>query len=144
MKTFSKILTLFICVFLFISSCDLLYTDEEEEVDYITVDVNLKVVTKTIGGDIVTSTNIHIKIYKEGINISKKLTTGEDGGAYYSTGKYRMREGETFTASAYLMDHPDVYASESLTYELANNMALDLGDESKTYGWFPDLLLIVP
>jgi hypothetical protein len=144
MKTFSKILTPFFCMFLFVSSCDLLYEDEEEEIDYITVDVNLGVVTATIGGDIVPNTNIHIKIYKEGITISKKLTTGEDGSLYYSTGTYRMREGEVFTASAYLIDHPDVYASESLTYEVAKNNASDMGGNSKTYVWYPSLLLIVP
>ena len=144
MKTFSKILSLFICVFLYISSCDLLYTDEEEEVDYITVDVSLGVFVRTADGGFATSTNVHIKIYKEGVSISKALTTGDNGWVNYYADTYRMRKGEVFTASAYLMDHPDVYASTSVTFEVANTNAVDIGDKAKFYSWRPELYLQVP
>jgi len=144
MKTFSKILSLFFYVFLFISSCDLLYTDEEEEVDYITVIVSLGVFVRTADGGFATSTDIHIKIYKEGVTISKELTTGDNGWVNYYADKYRMRKGEVFTASAYLMDHPDVYASTSVTFEVANTLASDIGEKAKVYSWSPELYLKVP
>jgi hypothetical protein len=49
MKTGSKTLNLAICMLLF-RSCDLLYTDEEGEVVFITVTDTLQVCTKTVEG----------------------------------------------------------------------------------------------
>jgi len=131
-------------MFLFASSCDLLDEEEEEEIDYIAVTVSVQVCTTTVSDDFIPSTKVHVKIYKEGISIIKKLTTGENGCVYYKTGTYHLRKDEEFTASTYLIDHPDVYTSAVLTYDEAKNNAVDNGDEAKFFAWMPNLLLIVP
>jgi hypothetical protein len=144
MKIFSTILTLFICVFLFASSCDLLTTDEEEKVDYIEVTVYLEVCTETPESLSEPSINIQIKIYKEGISINEKINTGESGCTTYQTETYHMRKGETFTASAYLVDFPDVYKTQSITFEESENKAIDNGGKAKSFSWTPLIKLMVP
>jgi len=145
MKTLIKTSALFFCMFLCIGSCDLLYTDEETY-DYVEVTVNLSVCVfyapKTWTGK---EQPVHIKIYKEGINYSLKLTIDSwNPCRLKEAGTHRMREGEVFTASAYSDTFPDVYGSVTITYEevMVNAKAQDNGP--KTYLWDPLITLIIP
>lgn len=146
MKKHMKPLTVFVTMLLFLSSCDLLYDPESEVMNYVTVPINMVV---CVAYDNDTSTPppqpVQIKIFKEGINISKKLTTDASWGcAEHSTGTYRMREGEVFTASAYLINYPNVYKAVTLDYQVALQNGVEPEDGPKSYAWNPAIQLIVP
>ena len=146
MKTLSKTLTFFICIFLFASSCDLLYEEEEEE-ESKDVIVTVSLIAEANYASTVEDAAgepVNIKIFKEGVTITKKLITDNYGAAYYITGSYRMHEGEVFTASAYLSNHPDVYQTMTLEYSDAYSSAETYEDGSpRTFTWEPILILTI-
>jgi hypothetical protein len=145
MKTLLKTSAFFFCMFLCIGSCDLLY-EEGEEYDYVEVTTELSVCVFYAPKTMTSKQQpVQIKVYKEGINYSRKLAVESWNACLLEeAGTYRMREGEIFTASAYSTIYPDVYGSVSITYDEVMINAREHEDGPKTYVWDPLITLIIP
>lgn len=160
MKKLRIIPTILLCMTLFQNSCDLLTDTEAEVMDYVLVkpDIFIKVQAwrrefdqEFLGP---APLAVQVKLYRENAksNTHEVLLNREITMEEMKTGQFELiiepsyiREGEVFTASAYLVDFPNVYQTENLSYSEAKNLKIrTLIGEEFVSNWWIGFDLVVP
>lgn len=149
-----------LCITLFQSSCDLLTDTEAEVMDYVLVSPNIYIKVQAWRREFdqeflgPAPLAVQVKLYCEDaksntqeVLLNREITMEEMKTGYFdlTIEPSYIREGEVFTASAYLVDFPSVYITETLSYSDAKKIRIItlLGEE---YGsvWSIYFNLVVP